>query len=116
MTVGVAGLLLGGGFGSYSKRFGSAAASLLEAEIVTADGRVRVVNECMEPDLFWALKGGGGGPSFAPCLAPHGYTQWTSFQPASRFCPFQWIEGGWLLALSVLLVAATIWLVRRRAA
>jgi FAD/FMN-containing dehydrogenase len=61
MTVGVAGLVLGGGFGSYSKRFGTAAAGLLEAEIVTADGRVRVANECMEPDLFWALKGGGGG-------------------------------------------------------
>jgi hypothetical protein len=37
-------------------------------------------------------------------------------QPASRFWPFQWIEGGWLLALSALLIAATIWLVRRRAA
>ena len=61
MTVGVAGLVLGGGFGSYSKRFGSAAAGLLEAEIVTADGQVRVVNSCTEPDLFWALKGGGGG-------------------------------------------------------
>jgi len=61
MTVGVAGLTLGGGFGSYSKRFGTAAAGLLEAEIVTADGRARVVNECLEPDLFWALKGGGGG-------------------------------------------------------
>src|SRR6185437_3696983 len=61
MTVGVAGLLLGGGFGAHSKRFGSAAAGLLEAEIVTADGRVRVVNACTEPDLFWALKGGGGG-------------------------------------------------------
>jgi FAD/FMN-containing dehydrogenase len=60
-SVGVAGLVLGGGFGAYSKRFGSAAAGLLEAEIVTADGRVRVVNESMEPDLFWALKGGGGG-------------------------------------------------------
>jgi hypothetical protein len=45
-----------------------------------------------------------------------GYTQWTSYQPASRFWPFQWIEAGWLLALSALLVAATIWLVRRRAA
>lgn len=61
MTVGVAGLVLGGGFGSYSKRFGSAAAGLIEAEIVTADGHVRVVNACSEPDLFWALKGGGGG-------------------------------------------------------
>ena len=34
----------------------------------------------------------------------------------SRFWPFQWIEGGWLLALSLLLITATIWLVRRRAA
>ena len=49
-------------------------------------------------------------------LAQHGYTNWLSYQPASRFWPFQWIEGGWLLALSLLLIAATIWLVRRRAA
>lgn len=60
-TVGVAGLVQSGGFNSFSKRFGSAAAGLLEAEVVTADGRVRVVNECKDPDLFWALKGGGGG-------------------------------------------------------
>lgn len=58
-TVGVAGLTLGGGFGSFSKQFGTAAASLLEAEIVTADGQVRVVNAHRDPDLFWALKGGG---------------------------------------------------------
>jgi hypothetical protein len=57
-----------------------------------------------------------GGPSFAPCLAPHGYTQLTSYQPAARFWPFQWIEGGWLFALSMLLVVATLWLVHRRAA
>jgi ABC-type transport system involved in multi-copper enzyme maturation permease subunit len=49
-------------------------------------------------------------------LAQHGYTHWTSYQPASRFWPFQWIEGGWLVALSVLLIAGTVWLVRRRAA
>jgi FAD/FMN-containing dehydrogenase len=60
-TVGVAGLVQGGGFGSFSKRYGTAAASLLEAEIVTADGVTRVVNDAREPDLFWALKGGGGG-------------------------------------------------------
>jgi hypothetical protein len=48
-------------------------------------------------------------------LAQHGYRQWTTYQPGSRFWPFQWIEGGWLLALSVLLIAATVWLVRRRA-
>ncbi|HLZ84307.1 MAG TPA: FAD-binding oxidoreductase [Caulobacteraceae bacterium] len=60
-TVGVAGLVQGGGFGSFSKAFGTAAASLLEAEIVTADGKIRTVNAVQEPDLFWALKGGGGG-------------------------------------------------------
>jgi FAD/FMN-containing dehydrogenase len=60
-TVGVAGLVQGGGFGSWSKRYGTGAAGLLEAEIVTADGVVRVVNECLNPDLFWAIKGGGGG-------------------------------------------------------
>jgi FAD/FMN-containing dehydrogenase len=60
-SVGVAGLVQSGGFGSFSKGFGSAAAGLLEAEIVTADGRVRTVNACSEPDLYWALRGGGGG-------------------------------------------------------
>lgn len=61
LTVGVTGLVLGGGFGSFSKAFGTGAASLLEAEIVTADGRTRVVNAWREHDLFFALKGGGGG-------------------------------------------------------
>ncbi|HEX2114314.1 MAG TPA: FAD-binding oxidoreductase, partial [Alphaproteobacteria bacterium] len=60
-TVGVAGLIQSGGFGSFSKRYGMAAASLLEAEIVTADGAVRLANACTNPDLFWSLKGGGGG-------------------------------------------------------
>lgn len=60
-TVGVAGLVQSGGFGSFSKGFGTAAASLLQAEIVTADGRLRTVNRCMDSELFWALKGGGGG-------------------------------------------------------
>jgi FAD/FMN-containing dehydrogenase len=59
--VGVAGLVQGGGFGSFSKGFGTAAASLLEAEVVTADGAVRIANASSNPDLFWALKGGGGG-------------------------------------------------------
>ncbi len=65
------------------------------------------------------LGGKGGIPkstSVTQYLYQHGYTQWTSYQPGSRFWPFQWIEGGWLLALSVLLIAVTVWLVRRRAA
>ncbi|MEO8747119.1 MAG: FAD-binding protein [Rhodanobacter sp.] len=61
LTVGVAGLVSSGGFGSFSKQFGLAAAGLLEAEVVMADGNIRTVNASNDPDLFWALKGGGGG-------------------------------------------------------
>ena len=60
-TVGVAGLVQSGGFGSFSKHYGTAAANLLEAEVVTADGKIRIANACTNPDLYWALKGGGGG-------------------------------------------------------
>jgi len=52
LTVGVAGLVQGGGYGSFSRQYGTAAASLLEAEIVTADGAVRIANACINPDLF----------------------------------------------------------------
>jgi len=61
LTVGVVGLVLGGGFGSFSKAHGTAGSNLIEAEVVTADGEVRIANACTNPDLFWALKGGGGG-------------------------------------------------------
>jgi FAD/FMN-containing dehydrogenase len=60
-TVCLGGLVQSGGFGSYSKHYGTAAGSLLEAEVVTADGQIRIANACTNPDLFWALKGGGGG-------------------------------------------------------
>src|ERR1700730_16123616 len=60
-TVGLAGLIQGGGFGSHSKRYGTAAGNLLEAEVVTADGQIRVANACTNPELFWALKGSRGG-------------------------------------------------------
>ncbi len=60
-TVGVAGLVQSGGFGSFSKRWGTAAGNVLEAEVVTADGEVRIANAVNHPDLFWAIKGGGGG-------------------------------------------------------
>ena len=61
LTVGVAGFIQGGGFGSFSKQFGTGAANLLEVEVVTADGRLRLVNEHQDPELFFALRGGGGG-------------------------------------------------------
>jgi FAD/FMN-containing dehydrogenase len=55
------GFALGGGFGSYSKKFGSGAAGVIELEVVLANGDVLVVNKYQYPDLFWALRGGGGG-------------------------------------------------------
>ena len=72
------------------------------------------------PASFTPGPGGGiavrGAFSPTTCLVRHGYTQWSDYQPASHYWPFQWIEGGWLLALSVLLFAVTVWLVRRRVA
>ena len=65
------------------------------------------------------LAGKGGVPkalASVQYLNQHGYTLWTTYQPGSRFWSFQWIEGGWLVALSVLLMAITVWLVHRRAA
>ncbi len=60
-SVGVAGgFLQGGGFGSFSKRYGTGAGSVLEFEVVTADGQIRIANAYQHPDLFWALRGGGG--------------------------------------------------------
>src|SRR5258706_3895034 len=57
---GVAGLTVGGGFGYLSRRFGWTVDDLLEGEIVTADGIVRRASRDEDPDLFWAVRGGGG--------------------------------------------------------
>jgi hypothetical protein len=56
------------------------------------------------------------GGNLTRLLAQHDITQWTRYIPVSRFWPMQLFEAGWLLALSALAVAATVWLVRRRAA
>jgi FAD/FMN-containing dehydrogenase len=60
-SVGVAGHALGGGMGLAARQFGLTADNLLSAEIVTADGRVRTASSHRNPDLYWALRGGGGG-------------------------------------------------------
>lgn len=57
---GVAGLTLGGGMGWLSRRFGLTIDSLLGVDIVMADGRLLRINAEKEPDLFWAIRGGGG--------------------------------------------------------
>jgi hypothetical protein len=60
---------------------------------------------------------GDSTPGAPPrCMPQHGYIQWWSYQSATRYWPFQGIEAGGLLLLALLFVAATIWLVHRRAA
>jgi hypothetical protein len=59
-SVHVLGLSLGGGYGPLEGRFGLACDNLVAAELVTADGTVRTVDAGHDPDLLWALRGGGG--------------------------------------------------------
>ncbi|KAH6009483.1 hypothetical protein HBI84_051170 [Parastagonospora nodorum] len=60
-SVGLAdGFAQGGGVGDFTARYGLMADNAIEFEVVTADGQVRIINECNDPDLFWAMRGGGG--------------------------------------------------------
>jgi FAD/FMN-containing dehydrogenase len=59
-SVGLGGITLGGGVGYLARKFGLTVDALIGAEIVTADGEVRHVDADHEPDLFWAIRGGGG--------------------------------------------------------
>jgi FAD/FMN-containing dehydrogenase len=59
-NTGVGGLTLGGGFGWLSHRFGMACDNLIALDLVTADGELRRVSAEENPDLFWAVRGGGG--------------------------------------------------------
>jgi FAD/FMN-containing dehydrogenase len=83
-SVGLGGLTTGGGIGYLVRKYGMTIDSLLAAEIVTADGEVRQVDAEHEPDLFWAIRGGGGNFGVA-----------TKFQFRLREVPS--VVGGMLL-------------------
>ena len=72
---------------------------------VVTSGPIPYTNGPTNPNMPWVLR-----------TWTSGHTQWVSYIPVSRFWPMQFVESGWLLALSILLIAATVWLVRRRAA
>ena len=77
-------------------------------------GNQSVVNQVL--GLFPDHGAPGVKETLAQAFAQHGVTQWWRYIPVSRFWPMQFVEAGWLVALSVLLIAATVWLVRHRAA
>jgi FAD/FMN-containing dehydrogenase len=83
-SVGIGGLTLGGGVGFLVRRFGLTIDSLLAAELVTADGRILRVDGERYPDLFWAIRGGGGNFGVATRLQ-------------FRLHPLEGIVGGLLM-------------------
>jgi len=67
-TVGVAGLTLGGGEGLLMSKFGAACDNLLSAELVSAEGKLLKASATSNPELFWAIRGGGGNFGIATSL------------------------------------------------
>jgi len=82
--VGVVGYCLGGGIGWLARRHGLAAHHVVAAEVVTADGRIVRVTAEDEPDLLWALKGGGGNVAVVTALE-------------IRLFPLDQVTAGWLI-------------------
>jgi hypothetical protein len=87
-AVGMAGLTLGGGYGPLIGRFGLALDNLVGAEVVLADGRVVEVGPDCEPELFWALRGGGGNFGVVTTMR-HGVHDLLSVHSGMLIYPFK---------------------------
>jgi hypothetical protein len=82
-SVGIAGCTLGGCFGTFSQSLGSSADNLLQARVVLADGTIATVSECSHRDLFYALRGGGGGHAVVTDLTYRSYPSPTTITEVS---------------------------------
>ena len=97
-SVGLAGLAQGGGFGVFDRTHGLTCDAIVGFDVVTADGRRRTVDGQHEPDLYWALRGGGGG-DFAivtslrtKTFATSAIGRWSARWPWSRAAA---VVAGW---------------------
>jgi FAD/FMN-containing dehydrogenase len=117
-TTGVAGLTLGGGFGWISRRFGLTADNLLSADVVTADGELLHASAASNPDLFWAIRGGGGNfgvvTSFEFKLYPVG-PELVSGLIVHPFARARELLASYREVASVAPDELTIWVVMRKA-
>ena len=117
-TTGVAGLTLGGGFGWLSRRFGLTADNLRSADVVTADGELLHASAGNNPDLFWAIRGGGGNfgvaTSFEFKLHPVG-PELVSGLIVHPFAGAQELLAGYREVASAAPDELTIWVVMRKA-
>ena len=117
-TTGVAGLTLGGGFGWLSRTLGLAADNLLSAEMVTADAQRLQVSATEHPDLFWAIRGGGGNfgvvTRFEFALHPVG-PQITAGLIVYPFAQAQSVLQQYRDAVATMAPDLTVWTVLRKA-
>jgi FAD/FMN-containing dehydrogenase len=88
-TTGIAGLTLGGGTGYQTRKRGLTIDNRLSVDIVTADGQARVASETQNPDLFWAIRGGGGNFGVVTSFEYRAYPVGPKVWLCAPFHPFQ---------------------------
>jgi FAD/FMN-containing dehydrogenase len=93
-SVGMAGFTLGGGYGPLTPRYGLGLDNLLSAQVVLADGRLVTADDSENPDLFWALRGGGGNFGVVTSMRIRLHPIRTLL---SGLILFPWSEAEWVL-------------------